>query len=66
MNMITRRQFIIKFLRILSALSLLGGGLFLINRNGKNSVCKSNRCTDCGESSACELPLAMSWRNSKK
>jgi len=64
--MITRRDFIIKFLRILSAMSLAGGGLYLFNKNRDSSSCTQSICSDCSKSSSCNNPLAMSWRNRNK
>jgi hypothetical protein len=61
--MITRRQFIGKLFRIISAISLAGGGLYLSNKNKESSECTQTRCTDCNKSDSCINPLAMSWRN---
>jgi len=64
--MITRRDFIVKFIRILSAISLTGGGLYLLNKNRDSSSCAQSRCSDCSKSNSCKNPLAMSWRNRNK
>ena len=60
--MITRRKFIVKLIRILSAISLAGGGLYLFNKNSESSSCTQSKCSDCSKSSSCKNPLAMSWR----